>query len=352
MFGLISKQQEYEKQIRKYSDTVMILSAVYSILKQQPLAADYVGVETRILSEKGQDIEPDLTAMYDSRKKGLLFEFKWSLPFSDDWLKQTIHDLKDYSGQCANWKNSTGKVDYHDLILVCHMEDTTRATETIAMMSSDPQYAYLISDGFAVWSWIISPSRRSLNSENLILTRQYGKIRHVILDDKTKPPSGLVLPQESLTYLRSSFHFIKMKPPVQYTIIKLIMHVFSQFQDSRKGKDYYELTTDMIYDKAKTVFFPWRDMDVETVQAKRNWIVDALETMYALKMIGKTPDKTRWVVPIPTIRPRGPLQEAICRKLAKHSLKNGTPKTHKRKNPKLESKPRSGLKATTLMDFK
>jgi hypothetical protein len=78
LFSLLTKKQQYEKEIRKYSDTVAVLSAVYSILKQKPSIAEYVGVETRLLNQRGKEIEPDLTAMYDMRRKGLLFEFKWS----------------------------------------------------------------------------------------------------------------------------------------------------------------------------------------------------------------------------------------------------------------------------------
>jgi hypothetical protein len=274
------------------------------------------------------------------------------MPFSDEWLKEEIERLEDYSVQCSNWRNSTGAVDYHDLILVCHMEDATRATEKITEMASNAKYAFLASGGFAVWTWIISVSRKGGCGENLILTRQYGKIRNLVLDGKTKPPTGLVLPDEALTYLRTSFHFIKMKPPVQYTIIKLIQHVFSQFQDSRRGKDFYELTTDMIYEKAKTIFFSWRDIDTQTVQAKRKWIVEALEAMYALKLIGKTIDKSKWLVQIPTLRPRGPIQEAICIKLARYNLKETTPRKSRVRTMKSDSKPKPGLKATTLMDFK
>ena len=354
MDSLLIKQQEYEKEIKKYSDTVMVLSAVYNTLKQKPPIADYVGVEIRLTSEKGNPIEPDLTALCEKRTKGLLFEFKWSLPFPDKWVDEKIQSLEDYSGRCTGWKNSAGVVDYHDLVLVCHMEDASRAKEAITRLVGDPKYAFLSAEGFAMWTWIISVSRKGGSGcgESLILTNQYGTIRNAILEDKTKPPTGLVFPQEALTWLRSSFHFIKMDPPVQYTIIKIIQHVFSQFQDTSKGKDYYELTTDMIYEKAKTIFFPWRDTDTQTIQAKRPWIVDSLENMYALKLIGKTPDKQKWLVPIPTIRPQGTLQKNICKRLAKHNLKVGTPRKSKIKHVKPESGTRKGLKPTTLMDFK
>jgi hypothetical protein len=349
--SLLDKKQQYEKEIKKYSDTVMVLSAVYHTLKQKPAIAEYVAVETSLTSQKGTPIEPDLTALYDKRSKGILFEFKWSLPFSDEYLEKVIDSLGDYSGQCSNWKNSTGTVVYHDLILVCHMEDASRATQVMTKMASNPKYSFLVSNGFAVWTWIISISRRGGCGENLILTSQYGNIRNQDLEKKTQPPTGLVFTDDALTWLRSSFQFIKMKPPVQYTIIKLIQHIFPQFQDSSRGRDYYELTTDMIYETSKKIFFPWRDSDTKTIQAKRSWIVDALEKMYSLRVIGKTIDKRKWIIPIPTLRPRVPLQETICKKLAKYNLKVRAPRKSRVRTPKSDSKVKRGLRATSLMDF-
>jgi hypothetical protein len=106
----------------------------------------------------------------------------------------------------------------------------------------------------------------------------------------------------------------------------------------------------MIYEKAKTIFFAWRDSDTQTIQAKRSWIVDALEIMYALKLIGKTIDKQRWLVPIPTLRPQVPLQENICRKLAKYALKQGAPRKTRPKRVKPETQV-GRVKITSLNDF-
>lgn len=106
----------------------------------------------------------------------------------------------------------------------------------------------------------------------------------------------------------------------------------------------------MIYEKAKNVFYSWRDYDVETVQAKRKWIVDALEVMFAMKLLGRTIDKSSWLVPIPTIRPKIQIEEAICKKLARYILKISKPRKSRISRIK-RSKPRRGLNITTLTDF-
>jgi hypothetical protein len=107
----------------------------------------------------------------------------------------------------------------------------------------------------------------------------------------------------------------------------------------------------MIYETSKKIFFPWRDSDTKTIQAKRSWIVDALEKMYSLRVIGKTIDKRKWIIPIPTLRPRVPLQETICKKLAKYNLKVRAPRKSRVRTPKSDSKVKRGLRATSLMDF-
>ena len=172
---LLIKQQEYEKEIKKYSDTVMVLSAVYHTLKQKPAIADYVGVEPTLINAKGTPIEPDLAALVEKRTKGLLFEFKWSLPYPESWFNKAIKSLEDYSGRCSNWKTSTGNVDYHDLILVCHMEDASRAVQAITRMATESKYTFLAADGFAVWTWIIAISNKGGCGESLMLTRTIWK---------------------------------------------------------------------------------------------------------------------------------------------------------------------------------
>jgi len=311
------------KAYRRYSDTVAVLSAIYYILRKEPPIADYVGIEPKLQNTYGHEVTPDLAALCEARKKGLIFELKWSLPFSEELLTNEIKDVEKYAVPCSKWKTSTGKVEYHDVILVCNIEDVERAVDVIKKIAGLPRFAFLISDGFAVFSWTISATRGGERKEHLVLMNTYGKTRNSIIEKMLEQPGGLILPEGALTYLRSTFSFIREKPPVQYTIIELIQHVFPQFQDPTRGSGaVYEITTDMIYEKAKILFPSWEDFDVQTVQIKRGWISEALGVMFALNVIGKPVGKPdSWLIPIPTLRTREPIQSALCKRLAKFQLK-------------------------------
>ena len=322
MLSLLTLQQECVRAYRRYADTVAVLSAVYHVLKEEPRIADYVGIESKLRNSYGKDIRPDLVVLCESRTKGLLFEFKWSLPFSEEFLEKEVREIKKYAVPCSQWRNSNGKVEYHDVVLVCHIEDAQRTISKLSQVSKEPDYDFLASEGFALWTWTISAARGGERKEHLIIANAYGKTRNATIENMIDRPAGLILPEEVLTYLRSSFTFIREKPPVQYTMIALIQHIFSQFQDPTRGRAVYEITTDMVYEKAN-IFFPgWHEFDLETIQAKRSWITEALQAMFSLNMISKPVGKTdSWLIPIPTMKTRKPIQFAICRKLSKNHLK-------------------------------
>ena len=322
MLSLLALQQNCIRDYRRYADTVAVLSAIYHILKRDPSAADYIGIEPRLRNSFGNDITPDLAALYDRRTKGLMFELKWSLPFREDLLEKEVKELRKYIVPCSQWKNSTGKVDYHDLVFVCHVEDSQRMLDSVSKVATERGFGFLTSDGFAVWTWTISAARGGERKEHLILSRVHGKIRNVTLGNMTNQPPGLILPEEALTYLRASFSFTREKPPVQYTIITLIQHVFSQFRDPRRVSGVYEITTDMIYDKAKILFPPWHEPDAQTLQAKRRWITEALQAMFELRIIGKPVGKPdSWLIPIPTLKTRKSIEHTLCKKISEYQQK-------------------------------
>ena len=322
MLSLLTLQQDCIRDFRKYADTVAVLSAIYHLLRKEPISAGYVGIEPKLRNSYGNDITPDLAALYEARKKGLMFELKWSLPFSERLLEKEVRELKKYAVPSSQWKNSSGKVDYHDVVLVCHIEDAERTLEMITKIAEETEYNFLKSNGFAVWTWTIYFARGGERKEHLIINNAYGKTRNVTIENMINQPTGLILPEEVLTYLRSSFTFIREKPPVQYTIIALIHYVFSQFQDPTRGRAVYEITTEMIYDKAKILFPSWHEFDVKTIQLKRRWITEALETIFMLKIIGKPVGKPdTWLIPIPTLKTREPIHSAICKRLSRYQLK-------------------------------
>jgi len=168
LLSLLTYRQDCVRAYRRYADTVAVLSAIYHILKKTPLLVDYIAIEKTMKNDDGKDVTPDLAALYERRTKGLMYELKWSLPFSEELLEKEIKELKKYTVQCSQWKNNTGRVDYHDFVIVCHIEDAQRATATISRIASEQGFDFLVHDGFAVWCWTISAVRGVERREHLV----------------------------------------------------------------------------------------------------------------------------------------------------------------------------------------
>ena len=149
----------------------------------------------------------------------------------------------------------------------------------------------------------------------------YGKTGNRQLENMIRQTGGIVVNQDVLTYLRFTFAFMPEKPPIQYTMAILVQNIFPSFQRSVE-KELYELDIDLIYERAKSFFPSWHEFDTETIQTKRRWIVEAIEKLRDLGLAEKVvtpPD--RWSIQIPTLRPRGSIQEAICKRIAQALLK-------------------------------
>ncbi|MEM3565919.1 MAG: hypothetical protein QXK47_05260 [Candidatus Bathyarchaeia archaeon] len=313
-------EQNCVRDYRRYSDTVAISCAIYHFLIHNPDIAKFIGIEHKLRNNQGESITPDLVATFDNDRKGLLFELKWSLPQQESLLEKEIKELKKYTVPCSNWLSPSHSVDFHDLILICHPDDAQRVIKAVQKVSRDPDYDFLTKDGFAIWTWTITPSKMGEREEKMRLFGVYGKTRNEKLQNLISQPLGLIFPEEVLTYLRFLFTFIKETPPVQYTIHILIQNIFPTFQ-SDPEKKLYDIHVDMIYERAKAFFPSWHKFDAETIQLKRKWIKDALEKLYELRLCWKSYDKPDWwKIPIPTLRTRRPIQEVICRKLARRCI--------------------------------
>jgi len=175
--SLPNSQLECTKDYRKYADTVAILAAIYNLFQRQPNIARYVGIETRLEKDKKEYKTPDLVALYDENTKGLIFEIKWSLPLDIALLEKEVQELRKYADSFINWKNTTGRVEHQDVVLICHMDDVKRTVDIIKRVSEQLSCNFLRDNGFAVWSWTITPAKLGERKEELRLFRCYGKTR-------------------------------------------------------------------------------------------------------------------------------------------------------------------------------
>jgi len=345
-------EQSCIRDYRKYADSVAVLSAIHNLIKKNPSIARFIGIEHKLIDHEGNDVTPDLVALYDQNKKGLIFELKWSLPLKEEYLEKELKELKRYTNPFQNWRTSTGRVDYHDMVLVCHIDDAKRAVDMIAKISDGPGYEFFKLDGFAVWTWNIVASRSGERKEELRFFQVYGKTRNDILETTISQPVGILIAEEVLRYLRFTFSFIRQKPPVQYTMTILIQNIFPSFQQ-KPERSYYEIETDLIYNRAKPFFPSWHEADVKTVQMKRGWIREALEKLWELDLVDKLLDKPDWWrFPIPTLKTRRPAQEAICRKISKRLLEQMKKIRRRRGRLKIRPiRPKGPVKEKRLTEF-
>ena len=330
----------------KYSDTVAICFAVHNFLSKNPNIAKFIGIEHDLRNTAGHIITPDITAAYDNNKKGLLFEIKWSLPLDEFLLKKEIEELERYFVPCVDWGKNLEDAGTQDLILICHIDDVQRTTDMLKRYLMEKPKSFLGKEGFAIWSWTITPPKHGGRKEEMRLFSVYGKTRNEKIEELICQPGGILFPEEVLTYLRFSYTFIKEKPPLQYTMTVLIQNILSSFQSSSE-RESQDIHVDMIYERSKSFFPSWHSYNAETIQVKRKWIREALEKPCELNLCARVLKKDDWwKIPIPLIRTRKPIQEVLCKKAAKAYLKQmklkkkGRPRTRVSR-PKASGKDKS-----------
>jgi len=305
----------------KYSDTVAICCAIHNFLTKNPDIAKFIGIEHDLKNTAGHIITPDVAAAYDDNKKGLLFELKWSLPFDEALLRKEVEELEKYFVPCIAWGKNPQDTGNQNLILICHVDDVQRTIDMIKRYLTDKPQSLLGKEGFAVWSWTITPPKQGGRKEEMRLFPVYGKTRNQRIEELICQPGGILFLEEVLKYLRFTYTFIKEKPPLQYTMTILIQNILSSFTSSEK--EPHDIHVDMIYERAKAFFPSWHTYNAQTIQIKRKWIREALEKLCELGLCGRVPDKDDWWrIPIPLIRTRNPIQEVLCKKAAKVYLKH------------------------------
>jgi len=321
---LLSSQELQEncvRDYRKYADTVAILSAIFHLITSHPTIGRFIGIEHELETKNHRKVTPDLVSVYDNDTKGLIFELKWSLPLRGDLLKTELLDLKKYSFKYSNWKTPSGSVDYHDFVLVCHIDDVKRTVEAVNELIKAPENEFFRADRFAIWTWAITPPKEGERKEEMRLLWVYGKTKNNEIERMIHEPGGILISEDVLRYLRFLYMFICQKPPIQYTMAILIQNVFPLFQQ-KSERDIYKIKVDMIYDRSKVLFPSWREADVETIQIKKRWIREALEKLIELRLVKPILTEPYWYyIPIPTLRARGPVHIAICKKLTTLWLK-------------------------------
>lgn len=310
----------------KYRDTATVLSAVKRVLDDNPNVAKFVGIEYTIKTLDNKEITPDLCSRHNPGA-ALLFELKWSV--SGKTIKDELLDLRKYRIARFAWETGKPVVSAIDLILICHMDDAKIVVSAVNDLIQIPENKFLAEKGFAVWAWSIGlPKGSNLKAvEEMRLQCVHGKTANRELEKLIQTPGGIRIPHEVLEFLRFKYLFTKEKPPVQYTMAVLLLHVFTSFQKNTHSSEVLNITRnmlDMIYDRAKTFFPGWGHATEATIQTKKAWIQEAIDKFVAIKMN---------IVKLPLSRTRKQVQEILCERLEKLQRKRVRMPRLRRKRP-------------------
>ena len=307
------KEKECVEDFNRYEQTVTVLSAIYETIKQNPNIGRFVGVEHTIETEGGGDITPDLTAIYENStsriQQYMFFELKWSM--SPSTIKDEVLELKRYFDAKCKMTGSSQITQQNDIILVCHLSDVKVVVKAIEDLEKSTENDFLKSGRFEVWTWAIVRKKQSsvTADEEMFLRCEYGKTENVELERLVRKPGGIAVHSDVLTFLRHRYCFIKQKPPVQYMMKILLMHVSSAYREKSSSKNKTVITqqqVDDIYDFMKNLFPGWAKATTKTVQAHRGWIIEALRKFEKLGIDLTSPPKIRKTY-----------EEWICGKLQK-----------------------------------
>jgi len=296
------------------------MSAIYQLFQRNREIGKYIGVEIKLKNNKGDEIEPDLMALYNNETKGFLIEMKASLPNDPQKLQSEIVELKKYFLKYTNWHNSSGQVKQQDLVLICHIDDAKKVVNMVNMLSKNPELSFLSSNHFLICSWSITPSKNGQREEELRIFKIYGKTSNIYFEELLNEPGGILIPQSLLRFVRFTFFFIKEKPPIQYTMTILIQHILSSFPED-PGEKSCEVNIDTIYNRSEIFFPSWRHYDERTRQLKRRWLREALNLMAELNIISKASISGWWKIPKPTYKKKRDIEAALCKDIDEYKEK-------------------------------
>ena len=318
------------RDFRKYSDTVLVSAAICHLFKNNKNLGKSMGFEPTLKRIDQPDLTPDLAFVSDYPSNGVIFELKWSVSPNKEYSVPKLKEVKKYFDTFVNWKNNNGFVENQDVVLVCHPDDYNHIIKMIESISSETEYDCFKKEGFSIWTWLLNLPRLGEQAEEMRLIKNYGKLKHKELEAIITKPMGTKIPEEVLTYNRFTYFFVKEKPPIQYLMNLIVVGVLPN--PDNLGGDNYVVDTDWIWRKTKTLFAMGEEYDNNTLQFKKKWIVEALDMLAEIDIIGRGKENS-WIIPKKLGTRRKPIQKIICKKLAELEMSKRKPSQARVKSP-------------------
>jgi hypothetical protein len=264
--GKLSQERmiEYDR----YYQTVLLTIGFKKHLETKATDCRFISAEPCFRNSYGAEIRPDMVLQHDG-KQGVLCEVKTSFPFRDEHLLNTLRQLEKYSQPVIGWETQDRMVDYHDIALFCHAFDFDRVFEKLKQWIDDGTLK--VSNNLCLCEWMMGINPKTAKEELLIRLRN-GKTTCEELNLILKKNINIDIQQ--LVVEVEKCKFTRKEPPVEYTMVQLWMHIFSEINN--KPEDF-DVSTDELLSVVYDYYIPWSNIGGEYSQVRESWIKKAMQ---------------------------------------------------------------------------
>ncbi len=213
------------EQYRKYEGSTTVLFALSRLIIDNPDVGRLHGV-TKDIKVEGGKITPDVSARTENDSAASFLELKWSL--TESTAKDELLKLKKYCEAKFGWTSTP--VLRKDVVLVVAQEDADIA---VAANHELIKQGNTFLENISVWKWFFAHPRKESDkgaSDALWISKIFGKSGNKALDSLVSSASGYRVPNDVLEFNKYLYRFTKDKPPVQYTVAILLLHVLSSLR--------------------------------------------------------------------------------------------------------------------------
>lgn len=175
----------------------------------------------------GSDVAvvPDFIGRYANlpQAQGLVIDTKWTLPKNRGGLVEELTAVRKYMGPLTGWPLKTSNVQSLDVVILCHLDNTTRVLEALTSLVRDDAdaYGYLDQPGYSVWTW--GEMVDSKGREVVRIAKIWGAVRHPELQKLLN--DSIDIPKSQFLVEKTSFLFVGDKPPIGYVMLRIIQVV-------------------------------------------------------------------------------------------------------------------------------
>ena len=286
---------EMIKKIKDYEHNKNVTTFLKSELEKRGLK--FIGEDVPLRNIIGEECRPDLVFLCES-DFGILLEVKSSLPIHHDFLKEgeliANMEKKDeyfnmFVKKMLKKKNCFKKLnsfEKHEIIFVVHDHDKHKFSEMIFPPNTREELTFFLAKeyNFQLWYWVIQKDKKDkemIKVESVRRTESACKELDIYPYLRTRS-------QDEFIYATELVKFIRLKPPIEYTMSYILMNIQGQFRRSI-DKSEFKALDEQVWKSAEEIHRIILDSHESLSGAvpRIKWIKEALEELVELGYIDK-----------------------------------------------------------------